>query len=334
MTKPIDAACRTLFCVLLTVATVVAAHAARAQVAAYPTKPLRIVVGFPPGSSTDSIARGIGEHLRIKLGQPVVVDNRSGANGVIGATEVAKATADGYTLLATNSSSITVNPQLYRKIGYLPERDFMPLTMAISAPFIFVINPSNERTAGVNSVADLVKLVRAKPGQLSYGSGGPGNLAHLAFEMLNNRAGTRTVHVPYKSGSGALVALLAREVDLLLTTPSAVPNVIGGRLKALAVTTAIRWHELPDTPTMIESGYAGFEVPFWLGLFAPAKTPPGAIKTLYEAITTMRDDANATKPLRAQGTVELLDPQTFAKRIRAETAGWGEVIRREKIQLD
>lgn len=305
-----------------------------AQTNPYPSRPIRIVVGFPPGSSTDAIARGIGEHLRVKFGQPVVVDNRSGANGVIGVTEVAKATPDGYTLLATNSSSITVNPQIYRKIGYLPVRDFTALTMAISAPFILTVNPANDRTAGVSSVADLVKLARSKPGQLSYGSGGPGNLAHLGFEMINNRAAIKTVHVPYKSGSGAQLAILGREIDLLLTTPSAVPTITAGRLRALAVTTANRWHELPDTPTMIESGYANFDVPFWLGLLAPAKTPPAVIKTLYETIATMRDDANATKPLRAQGTVELLDPQTFATRIRAETAAWGEVIKREKIQLD
>lgn len=324
----------TLLCAALVMASTGIAIDARAQSAPYPAKPIRIVVGFPPGSSTDSIARAIGEHLRLKLGQPVVVDNRSGANGVLGVTEVAKATPDGYTLLATNSSSITVNPQIYRKIGYLPERDFTPLTMAISAPFILTINAANERTAGVNSVADLVKLARAKPGQLSYGSGGPGNLAHLGFELINNRAGIKTVHVPYKSGSGAQLAVLAREIDMLLATPSTIPNVTAGRLKALAVTTTNRWHELPDTPTMVESGYANFDVPFWLGLLAPAKTPPAVIRTLYDTIATMREDANATKPLRAQGTVELLDPKTFAARIRAETAGWGEVIKREKIQLD
>lgn len=307
---------------------------AQAQTVAYPAKPIRIIVGFPPGSSTDSIARAIGEHLRTKLGQPVVVDNRSGANGVLGVTEAARATPDGYTLLATNSSSITVNPQIYRKIAYLPERDFTALTMAIAAPFILTTNATNERTAGVSTVADLVRLARAKPGLLSYGSGGPGNLAHLGFEMINNRTGIKTVHVPYKSGVGAQVAILAKEIELLLTTPSAIPNITAGRLKALAVTGRSRWHELPDTPTMIEAGYADFEVTYWLGLLAPAKTPATAIKALYDAIITMRDDANATKPLRAQGMVELIDPMTFTTRIRAETAAWGEVIRREKIQLD
>lgn len=307
---------------------------ANAQTAPYPSRPIRMMVGFPPGSSTDSIARAIGDHLRLKLGQPVVVDNRAGANGVLGVTEAARATPDGYTVLATNSSSITVNPQIYRKISYLPERDFAPLTMAISAPFILTVNATHDRTVGVNSVADLVKLARSRPSSLTYGSGGAGNLAHLGFEMINNRAGITTVHVPYKSGNAALLAVLGREIDTMLTTPSAVPHVTAGRLKALAVTTSKRWHELPSTPTMIESGYADFDVPFWLGILAPSKTPPAIIRTLYEVILTMREDAVATKPLRAIGTVELLDPTSFASRIRAETALWGEIIKREKIQLD
>lgn len=323
-------------CLLLAAAPVllvIAGHAP-AQTAAFPSKPLRIIVGFPPGSSTDSIARASAEHLRVKFGQPVVVDNRPGANGVLGATEAARAAADGYTLLATNSSGITVNPQIYKKITYQPERDFTALTMSVSAPFILTINPAGERTASVNTVADWVALARARPGQLTYGSAGVGNLGHLAFEMINNRTATRTVHVPYKGGSAAHLALLAREVDAHLATPSAVPVIKSGKLRALAVTSAQRWPDLPDTPTMIDAGFANFDVPFWLGLMAPAQTPAPVIQTLYAALVTMRDDANALRLLRVQGTPELIDPKTFAARIRAETAAWGEVIKRERIQAD
>lgn len=307
---------------------------ALAQTAAFPTRPLRIIVGFPPGSSTDSIARASADHLRVKLGQPVVVDNRPGANGVLAATEAARASADGYTLLATNSSGITVNPQLYKKITFQPERDFTALIMSVSAPFIFTVNPAGERTAPVHTVADWVALARARPGQLTYGSAGAGNLGHLGFEMINNRAGIRTVHVPYKGGSAAHLALLAREVDAHLATPSAVPTIKSGKLRALAVTSARRWAELPDTPTMIDAGYPNFDVPFWLGLMAPANTPPAIIQTLYAALATMRDDATASRLLRVQGAIELMDPRTFAARIRAETALWGEVIKRENIQVD
>ena len=176
------------------IALLVAAFAcagAQAQTPAWPSKPIRIITGFPAGSATDAISRTLAEHLRAKLGQPVIVENRAGANGALGVAEVARAPADGHTILATNSSSITVNPQVYRKLGYVPERDFIPLTMVVSAPFILVVNPAAERTAGVNSVADLMALARSKPGQITYGSGGPGNLAHLGFEMIYNRANVK-----------------------------------------------------------------------------------------------------------------------------------------------
>ena len=327
---------RALLAASLLAATALGATSAHAQTPApaWPSKPLRIIVGFTAGSATDSIARVLAEHLRVKLGQPVTVENRPGANGVLGVTEVARAPADGYTLLATNSSSMTVNPQVYKKITYLPERDFAPVTMVVSAPFIITVNPAGERTASVNTIADLVALARAKPGQFTYGSGGPGNLAHLGFELINNRAGIKTTHVPYKSGVSAQLGLLGKEIDMLLDTPVTVPNVKAGKLKALAVTTARRWPDLPDVPTMIESGYAGFDVPFWLGVLVPAQTPPAIVQTLYNAIRSVRDDPNAMRQLQMQGTVELIDPATFASRIKAETTAWGEVIRRENVQLD
>lgn len=305
-----------------------------AQPVAWPTRPVRIITGFPAGSATDGIARALAEHLRAKSGQPVIVENRAGANGALGVAEVARAPADGYTILATNSSSITVNPQVYRKLGYVPERDFTPLSMVVSAPFILVVNPQGERTGAVNTVADLVALARSRPGQLTYGSGGPGNLAHLGFELINNRAGIRSTHVPYKSGVNAQLGLLGKEIDMMLDTPVTMPNLRAGKLKALAVTTPTRWRDLPDVPTMSEAGYPGFDVSFWLGLLVPAQTPPAVVQAIYAALRTARDDPNAMRLLQAQGTVELTDPQTFAARIRAETAAWGEVIRRENIVLD
>lgn len=303
-----------------------------AHAQAWPAKPIRFVVGFPPGSSTDTIARVLAEQVRVKLGQPVVVENRPGANGMLAASEAARAAPDGYTVLMTNSSSITVNHQIYRKASYLPERDFTPVTMVVSAPFVLTVNTTNDHTAGVNSVADLVALARKRP--LTYSSGGPGNLAHLGFEMLSNRAGFKATHVPYKGGVAAQLGVLSKEVDTMLDTPVAIPHVRAGKLKALAVTTAKRWPDLPDVPTMIESGYPGFDVPFWLGALVPAKTPPAIVQALYGAMRGARDDANAMKQLQMQGTVEFLEPQEFATRIRAETTAWGEVIKRENIELD
>ena len=308
--------------------------AGRGHAQPYPSKPLRLVVGFPAGSTTDAVARVFAEQLRIKLGQPAVVENRAGANGMLGAAEVARSAPDGYTILVTNSSAITVNHQVYKKIAYLPERDFAPLTMAVSAPFILVINPAKERTAKVNTVGDLVALAKANPGQLTYGSGGVGNLAHLAFELINNKAGIRTAHVPYKGGAAAQTGLLGAETDVMLDTPLALPHIRSGRLRALAVTTPKRLPDLPDVPTMAESGFPGFDVSFWLGAMVPAQTPPAVIQTLYEAMRSARDDASAMRQLGLQGTVELMPPDAFAARIKAETAAWGEVIRREKIELE
>ncbi len=336
MDRPTRIAPRPLRRTLLSAALAVAAAgtAAQAHAQAYPTKPIRIVVGFPAGSTTDVIARVVGEHLRAKLGQPVIVENRPGANAVLGVSEVARAPADGYTILATNSSSMTANHQIYRKISYLPERDFAPVTMVVSAPFVVTVNPANERTASVNTLTDLVALAKSKSGQLSYSSGGPGNLAHLGYEMFSNRAGIKLNHVPYKGGVAAQMGLLGKEVDTQMDTPLAAPHVRSGKLKALAVTGAKRWPDLPDVPTLAESGYPGFDLTFWIGILVPAQTPAPIVQTLYNAIRSVRDDANAMKTLQQQGTVELTSPQDFTARIRSETAAWGEVIRRENIQLD
>ncbi len=331
MTQPNAVLRRPLLLAALALLTSTLALGAHAQT--FPNKPIRIVVGFPPGNTLDTIARVIGEHLRVKLGQPVIVENKPGANGILGATEVARAAPDGYTILCTNSSSITVNPQIYKKISY-QTAELAPLTMVVSAPLILTVNPANERTASVNALADLMALARARPGHLTYSSGGLGNLAHLSFEMVNNRAGVKTTHVPYKGAAAAQLGLLGKEVDMQLDTPLAVPLVKSGKLKALAVTSATRWPDLPNVPTIIESGYPGVDVTFWLGLLVPAQTPPAIIQALYEAIRSVRDDPNAMKTLQMQGAVSLSDPQAFAERIRSETVLWGEVIKRENIQVD
>ena len=300
----------------------------------YPVKPIRLVVGFPAGSTTDAVARVFAEQLRNKLGQLTLVENRAGANGVLGVSEAARAPADGYTILVTNSSSITVNPQVYKKISYLPERDFTALTMAVSAPFILTVNPLNERTAGVNSFVDLVALAKTKPGQLTYGTGGVGNLAHLGFELINNKTGIKTTHVPYKSSNLAQLAMLSKEIDVQLDTPTVVPHLKTGKIKALAVTGPKRWPDLPEVATMAELGFPALEMTYWLGALVPAQTPPAIIQVLYEALRAIRDDSNGMKQLQIQGNVDLLGPQEFAARIRSETAAWSEVIRREKIELD
>lgn len=303
------------------------------QAQAYPSKPIQIIVGFPAGSTTDIVTRVVAEHLRTKLGQPVIVVNKPGANGVIGATEAARAAPDGYTLMATNTSLITVNPQLYRKLSY-KQSDFTAVGTITAAPLILTVSPNSERMGSFKTVAELVNFARSKPGDLRYASAGPGNITGLAFEVLSNKAGFKALHVPYKGAVAAQQGVMGKEVDAFLDTPMAVPHVKAGRLTALAVTGPTRWRDLPDVPTMKEAGFPDVHVVFWGALMAPANTPPEIIDKLYAALSTLRDNPELVKQLLPHGDVELLPPKEFNERIRQETAVWGEIIRRENLQLD
>jgi len=312
-----------------------AVTAAHAQDVAkpWPNKPLRIVVGFPAGSVTDTVARVVAEQLTKTLGQPVVVENKPGANGAIGVGEVARAAPDGYTLLVTNSSSITINPQLYKQITYKAS-DFAPITMIIEAPFILAVNPEWAQKNSVDSIQALIRYAQAQPDKLTYGSGGQGNLAHLSFVSLSNRANIKTTHVPYKSGALAGLAMISGELNAGFDTLSTVPNVQAGKLKALAVTSSKRIAQLPDLPTMAEAGFAGFEITFWMGLLAPAGTAQPIITKIYEAARLITINPKAEAILKSNGEPVMLDPKSFANLISKEVPVWGEVIRREALVLD
>jgi tripartite-type tricarboxylate transporter receptor subunit TctC len=306
---------------------------AQAVAAPWPNKPLRIVVGFPAGSVTDTVARVMAEQLAKSLGQPVVVENKPGANGAIGVGEVARAAPDGYTLLVTNSSSITINPQLYKQITYKAS-DFAPITMVIEAPFILTVNPEWAQKNAVNSIQDLIRYAQAQPDKLTYGSGGQGNMAHLSFVSLSNRANIKTTHVPYKSAALAGLAMISGELNAGFDTLSTVPNIQAGKLKALAVTSSKRIAQLPGLPTMAEAGFADFEVTFWMGLLAPAGTSQPIIAKIYEAARLVTTNPKAEAVLKSNGEPVMLDPKSFANLINKEVPLWGEVIRREALVLD
>jgi tripartite-type tricarboxylate transporter receptor subunit TctC len=299
----------------------------------FPNKSLRIVVGFPAGSVTDTVARLMAEQLSKSLGQTVIVENKPGANGSIGVGEVARAAPDGYTLLVTNSSSITINPQLYKQITYKAS-DFAPISMILEAPFILTVNPDWAKKNSVNSAKDLIAYSKRNPDKLSYGSAGQGNIGHLSFVSWSNSTGVKTTHVPYKSASQAELAVISGELDAIFDTQSAIPHIQTGKLKPLAVTSAKRMPQLPEVPTMAEAGYANSEVTFWMGLLAPAGTPQPIVQKIYDAAKQITSDSKAMAALKLNGEPVMMDPASFAQRINKEVPLWGEVIRREALVLD
>lgn len=307
--------------------------ASLAQTPAWPAKPIRIVVGFPAGSITDNIARIMAENMSKSLGQPVIVENKPGANGSIGVGEVARSAPDGYTLLVTNSSSITINPQLYQKITY-KAKDFTPISMVIDAPFVLLVNPEWAKKNKIDTAKNVIDFARSNPGKLSYGSAGPGNIAHLSFAAWNNRTQTKATHVPYKSGSQAQMAVLSGELDAAFETWTALPHIHSGKLKPLAITASKRMKQLPDVPTMAEAGYDNFNVTFWIGMLAPAGVPQPIVQKLYEAAQNVTKDPRAVATLSAQGELVMLEPASFSQRIEREVPEWGAIIQKEGISLD
>ncbi|MBC4018703.1 Bug family tripartite tricarboxylate transporter substrate binding protein [Siccirubricoccus deserti] len=294
----------------------------------YPGRPIRFIVGFPAGNSTDLTARIVAEALRVRLGQPVVVENRPGANGSLGATAVATAAPDGHTLLISNASTMTVNHLLYRENRYHPLRDLLPIATITASPFIITINPSNPRTRGVRTLQDFVALSKARPGTLSFGSPGNGNLGHLGFELLNHSAGMQLLHVPYRGAALAQNALVASEVDACFDTPAAIPLVRSGVLAAIACSGPERWRDLPEVPTLVESGYPDAVITFWNALVAPANTPPPIVQALYQAVEAVSREPATRQLLMSQGEVVVLDPVGFRERIAGDIDKNAMLIRR------
>jgi tripartite-type tricarboxylate transporter receptor subunit TctC len=300
--------------------------------AAWPNRPLKLIVGYPAGGSTDICARILAEEFRSRLSQPVVVENRTGANGSLAAAHVAAAT-DGHTLLVSNTSTMTVNHLLYRDVRYQPLRDLLPVSTITISPFVLVINPRNPRLAGIGSVPELIALAKRQPGVITYGSAGIGNLQHLAMEQLLQAADARMLHVPYRGSSLASNAMVAGEVDVLLDTPTTGgPLVQAGTLTALATSGETRWRELPAVPTLEEAGIPGFTAVFWNGLIAPANTPPEVIERFYGLMQAAAASPSARAPLMAQGDIFVLDPAQFRARIETDIARNAAVMKAAGIE--
>jgi len=310
-----------------------AALAAGVQPAApaetYPIKPIRMVVGFNAGGAPDILARLLGERLHDRMGQPVVVDNRPGATGNIGAELVAKANPDGYTVFMA-TVSVAIGPTVYKSLRFSVPQSFSPVSMVASVPLILVVNPK----LPVTSVQELIKLAKAKPGSLNYATPGYGSPQHLTAELFALKVGATMVHVPYKGGGQANAALLAGESHLFFSgMPPALPHVRAGRLRALAVTTARRSPSAPDVPTVGEAGLAGFEADNWHAILAPAGTPAAVVNRLSQGIAGVLAERELAARFVTQGAeANSSTPRQLSAFIRAEVAKWAGVAKAAGVE--
>jgi tripartite-type tricarboxylate transporter receptor subunit TctC len=305
-------------------AAVLACYAAPVLAAdAYPTKPVRMIVGFAPGGGTDTTARALTPKLSERLGQQVIVDNRPGAAGNIATEIITKSPADGYTILMGTIAALAINPTLYGNLPFNPLRDLIPVTQAVDSTNILVVHP----TVQAKNVKELIALAKTK--SLNGGSSGVGGAGHLALELFNVSAGTKITHIPYKGGGPAITDLLGGQINLIFATAaSAIPHVQSGKIRGLAVTTLNRSKLVPDLPTVAEAGLPGFEANNWYGLVVPAKTPKPVVDRLNKEMVAVLNLPEIREVLFRQGLdAHPSTPEAFGKYIQAETAKWARVIK-------
>jgi len=326
MQKTVTAVCRVvpvLLCALL-------APIASAQ--DYPSKPIRLIVAFPPGGSTDIIARIVGQKLGERLGQQVVIDNRGGAGGTIGTEIAARANPDGYTLTMGTTSTHVIAAGAYAKLKYDPVKDFEPLTLVATTPYLLVVNPGVK----ANTLKEFIALAKAQPGKLNYASAGTGTTTQLAMEMLKTAAGIDVVHVPYNGNGPANTATLGGQVQVLFgSMPAVLTQAKAGRLRPLAVGTPKRSPSLPDVPSVAESGYPGFDASLWLGFFAPKGTPAPILKRLQTELTAIAQSPEMKEQFERNGAEPLTNtPAEFTKLIKTEIDKYTKVIKAAGIKLE
>jgi tripartite-type tricarboxylate transporter receptor subunit TctC len=317
---------------LVCIATLAGLPAASAHAQTYPTKPVRIVVAQAAGAQSDLFARLLGQKLGESLGQSVISDPRPGAGGVIGAEIAARAAPDGYTLLMGTNSTHGSNPALYAKLPYDPIRDFAPITLTVGTPYVLTVHPSLPAT----TLKQLIVLAKSKPGQLNYASAGNGSTHHLCGELLKSMAGIDIVHVPYKGGPPATMAVLGGEMSMHFSSVSALQTHIKSRkLRALGVTTAKRSSQLPDIPTVSEAGLTGFEMLSWFGLLAPAGTPQAIISRLNAETIKALSTSDMKSAIAAQGSEAMSgSPEQFGDYIKAEIARIGKIAKAAGIKAE
>lgn len=321
------------FTLCLLVALSLAAMAGGVSAQTWPSHPVRVIVPFPASGATDLVARVVTQRVSQDLGQQMVVDNRPGAGGTIGAAEAAKAPADGYTLLLTTSSTHAISPHLMPRLAYDPRKDFTPVAHVADAASVLLVTPS----LPVKSVADLIAYAKAHPGQLNYASSGNGTIVHLNAAAFSAQAGIEMTHVPYKGTAQSIADLATGQVHVLFDSiPTGMPHVKSGRLRALAVTSQQRSALAPELPTLAESGLPGYSSVTWFGVYAPAGAPPALVERIHQAFAKAMQTPDVIASLAKLG-VEPARPSTaaqFAAMVQADSARWAAVIRERKITLE
>ncbi|MCD0502656.1 Bug family tripartite tricarboxylate transporter substrate binding protein [Bordetella petrii] len=316
-----------------TAAAMLYATAPAATAADFPSHAVSLIVPYAPGATTDQIARAVADHMSRDLGQPVVVENRTGANGIIAATHTAQARPDGYTLMLSSDSTAVLNPLLYKKLAYDPDRDLTPVGLLTDLPLLMTVNPK----LPVKTLQEFIAYAKAHPGAVNFSSTGNGGTFHLAGELFSQAAGIELTHVPYKGGAPALNALIANEVQALFgVVGSALPHVKAGRVRALAVASPQRLDLLPDVPTFAESGFEKYIVLVRYGLMAPAGTPADRIARLVDSVNKALADPKLRKTFGDLGFIlpEQTSPEHYASLIKSDRVLWADLVKRQNISLD
>jgi tripartite-type tricarboxylate transporter receptor subunit TctC len=298
---------------------------------AYPSRPVRFILPFPPGGGTDILGRVIAERLSTSLGQPVVTENRGGAGGNVGAEAAAHSAPDGYTIVLV-APSLAISPSLYSKLNYDPVKDLAPISLVATVPNVMITNPSVE----AKNLQEFIALARSKPGQMNFGSGGAGTSNHLAGELFNIVTGAKLVHVPYKGVNLAMQGVLAGEIQLVfIGIPAALPHIKAGKLRALALVAPQRSPALPDVPTVAEAGLKDFDVTTWYGVMVPAGTPRPIVTRLNGELVKIMQAPEVKERLAGMATDPLTStPEEFAAYLRQEIAKWGDVVRKANLKAD
>jgi tripartite-type tricarboxylate transporter receptor subunit TctC len=306
------------------------ALAAASAHAAYPERAIHLIVPYPPGGLTDAVARAVAKALSDRVQQPVVVENIAGGGGNIGAEKAAKSPADGYTLYIGNNATVGLNTLMYKQLAFDPMADLAPIALIAESQTVLVVNPS----LPAKNVAELIALAKSKPGQLNFGSTGTGGLSHLVGELFNSGAGVRMTHIPYKGTGPALTDLLGGQIQVMFND-TALPHIQSGKLRALAVTGAKRWPQLPDVPTLAELGMPGYETYNWFGILAPARTPGAVVTKLNRELVAVMQDPAMKAWMESRGAEAVTSsPEEFAAYIKKDLAKWARVVKEAGITAE